>query len=78
MHVERSIVRRNGTMSKEKKRELTAEELAAQQGNPLPDREEMSIITPNSPLPWDPSASPPVVATDPTPGIAPAPPPALS
>jgi hypothetical protein len=67
-------------MSKEKeqRRELTAEELAAQQGNPLPDREEMSIITPNSPLPWDPSASPPVVATDPTPGIAPAPPPALS
>jgi hypothetical protein len=57
---------------KEQRRELTAEELAAQQGNPLPDREEMSIITPNSPLPWDPSATPP------TPGIAPAPPPALS
>jgi hypothetical protein len=65
-------------MSKEKKRELTDEELAAQQGNLLPDREEMSIINPSSPLPWDPSASPPVVATDPTPGIAPAPPPAVS
>ena len=65
-------------MPKKKKRELTAEELAAQQGNPLPDREEMSIISPNAALPWDPSASPPVVATDPTPGIGPAPPPAIS
>ena len=65
-------------MSREKKRELTAEELAAQQGNPLPDREEMSVITPNSPLPWDPSATPPVVGTDPIPGIVPAPPSVLS
>jgi hypothetical protein len=65
-------------MPKEKKRELTEEEIAAQQGKPLPDREEMSIITPPSPLPWDPSATPPVAATDPTPGIAPVPPPALS
>lgn len=34
-------------MSDEKKQALTAEELAAQQGEELPDREEMSLINAN-------------------------------
>jgi len=34
-------------MSDEKKQELTAEELEAQQGEELPDREEMSLINAN-------------------------------
>ncbi len=34
-------------MSDEKKQELTAEELDAQQGEELPDREEMSLINAN-------------------------------
>ncbi len=59
-------------MPKEKKQELTAEELAAQQGNFLPDREEMSIINPGNALPMDPSMQPPI-ATDPTPHVDPGP-----
>jgi hypothetical protein len=65
-------------MPKEKKQELTTAELAAQQGNVLPDREEMSIINPNAAIPWDPSVSPPVIADHPTPAIVPTPPPAVS
>jgi len=34
-------------MSEEKKRELTAEELEAQQGEEMPEREEMSLINAN-------------------------------
>jgi len=34
-------------MSEEKKRELTAEELDAQEGEELPDREEMSLVNAN-------------------------------
>jgi hypothetical protein len=34
-------------MSDEKKRELTAEEIEAQEGEELPDREEMSLINAN-------------------------------
>jgi hypothetical protein len=34
-------------MADEKKRELTAEELEAQEGEELPDREEMSLINAN-------------------------------
>jgi len=34
-------------MSDEKKRELTAEELDAQEGEDLPDREEMSLLNAN-------------------------------
>ena len=38
-------------MSDEKKQELTAEELEAQQGEELPDREEMSLINANAAIP---------------------------
>ena len=34
-------------MADEKKQELTAEELEAQQGEELPDREEMSLVNAN-------------------------------
>jgi hypothetical protein len=34
-------------MADEKKRELTAEELEAQEGEELPDREEMSLLNAN-------------------------------
>jgi len=34
-------------MSNEKKQELTAEEIEAQEGEELPDREEMSLINAN-------------------------------
>jgi hypothetical protein len=34
-------------MSDEKKRELTAEEIEAQEGEELPDREEMSLLNAN-------------------------------
>jgi hypothetical protein len=34
-------------MSEEKKRELTPEELEAQEGEELPDREEMSLVNAN-------------------------------
>ena len=34
-------------MSDEKKRELTAEEIEAQEGEELPDREEMSLVNAN-------------------------------
>lgn len=38
-------------MTDAKKRELTAEELEAQQGEELPDREEMSLINANAAVP---------------------------
>jgi len=38
-------------MSEKKQRELTAEELEAQQGEELPDREEMSLINANIAVP---------------------------
>ncbi len=38
-------------MSDEKKQELTAEELEAQQGEELPDREEMSLVNANVAIP---------------------------
>ncbi|MDQ2785237.1 MAG: hypothetical protein M3Y58_09580 [Chloroflexota bacterium] len=65
-------------MSTKEKKELTARDLEAQQAMVLPDREEMSIINPNTALPWPPSTSPPGIADSPTPGLAPPPPPALS
>lgn len=65
-------------MSETRKNGLTDEELAAQQGNILPDREEMSIINPNSPLPWDPSTAPPVVSDDPATAVVPTQTPPLS
>lgn len=38
-------------MADEKKRELTSEELEAQEGEELPDREEMSLINANIAVP---------------------------
>jgi len=38
-------------MSDEKKQERTAEELEAQQGEELPDREEMSLVNANVAIP---------------------------
>lgn len=38
-------------MTDEKKRELTADELAAQGGEELPDREEMSLVNLNAAIP---------------------------
>jgi hypothetical protein len=40
-------------MSDEKKRELTADELEAQEGEELPDREEMSLLNANVAVPVD-------------------------
>jgi len=38
-------------MAKDEKKELTPEELEAQQGEELPEREEMSLINANAALP---------------------------
>jgi hypothetical protein len=42
---------RNADMSEKKQKELTPEELEAQQGEELPDREEMSLINANIAVP---------------------------
>jgi len=53
-------------MADKEKQGLTAEELAMEQGTILPDREEMSIINPNTPIPWDPPMTPPPLTEGPT------------
>ena len=40
---------------KKKKEELTEEELAAERGGRLPDREALSVLDANIPIPADPS-----------------------
>jgi hypothetical protein len=39
----------------EKKKELTEEELEAERGGPLPDREALSVLDANIPIPADPT-----------------------
>jgi len=53
-------------MSDEKKRELTAEELEAQEGEELPDREEMSLINANVAAPVNLAAALNVLSDDST------------
>jgi hypothetical protein len=53
-------------MSDEKKRELTAEELEAQEGEELPDREEMSLLNANVAAPVNLAAALNVLSDDST------------
>jgi hypothetical protein len=53
-------------MSDEKKRELTSEELEAQEGEELPDREEMSLVNANVAAPVNLAAALNVLSDDST------------
>jgi hypothetical protein len=53
-------------MSDEKKRELTPEELEAQEGEELPDREEMSLVNANVAAPVNLAAALNVLSDDST------------
>ena len=58
---ERPSEGRGGVRKRKKRRDVGSDELDKQEGEALPDREVMSLINPNLPLPGDPLTTDPYV-----------------